>query len=116
MRCGQDSDCNPSSAAGVLFTIIGYKNLPEQYKQIDKNLTFNFTNYDISSLFDVCEVLARRAVYRNGGFTEKGCRGDETFVIAASKPTPEKLQQCWQPDEIAGSKYTQEQLKQITEK
>lgn len=116
MRCGHDSDCNPSNAAGVLFTTIGYKNLPEQYKQVDMNLTFDHTNYDISSLFDVCEVLARRAVYRNGGFTEKGCRGDETFVIAVSKPTPEKLQQCWQPDEIVGNKYTQEQLKQITEK
>ena len=29
-RCGQDSDCNPASAAGVLFTTIGYSKLPEQ--------------------------------------------------------------------------------------
>ncbi len=27
-RCGQDADCNPSSAAGILGTIIGYKKIP----------------------------------------------------------------------------------------
>ena len=26
-RCGQDSDCNPASAAGILFTTIGYSKL-----------------------------------------------------------------------------------------
>jgi hypothetical protein len=116
MQCGQDSDCNPSSAAGVLFTTIGCKNLPEKYKQVNQNSTFNFTNYDISSLYDVCEILARRAVYRNGGFTEKSKSGEEVFMIASSEPKPEKFEQCWQPGEIAGSKYTPEQMKLITEK
>lgn len=26
-RCGQDSDCNPSSAAGILGVMMGYKNI-----------------------------------------------------------------------------------------
>ena len=30
-RCGQDSDCNPSSSAGVLFTTIGFSNLPARF-------------------------------------------------------------------------------------
>ena len=25
MRCGQDSDCNPSNAGGILFTTIGFR-------------------------------------------------------------------------------------------
>ncbi|MHC4423159.1 MAG: ADP-ribosylglycohydrolase family protein, partial [Planctomycetota bacterium] len=32
MRCGQDSDCNPSSAAGILFTSMGYSNVPSRFK------------------------------------------------------------------------------------
>ena len=31
MRCGQDSDCNPSTAAGVLFTSFGMANVPPQF-------------------------------------------------------------------------------------
>jgi hypothetical protein len=30
-RCGQDSDCNPSNSGGVLFTTIGFKNLPDKF-------------------------------------------------------------------------------------
>jgi len=32
MRCGQDSDCNPSNAAGVLGTALGYAALPDKFK------------------------------------------------------------------------------------
>jgi hypothetical protein len=31
-RAGQDSDCNPSNACGILGTMIGYKGIPEQWK------------------------------------------------------------------------------------
>jgi hypothetical protein len=30
-----DSDCNPSSAAGVLFTTLGFSNVPERFKQLN---------------------------------------------------------------------------------
>ena len=29
-RCGQDSDCNPASAGGILGTMLGYSNIPEE--------------------------------------------------------------------------------------
>ena len=32
-RAGQDSDCNPSSAAGILGAIIGYSKIPAFWKQ-----------------------------------------------------------------------------------
>ena len=31
-RCGQDSDCNPSSAGGILGTILGYSAIPDEWK------------------------------------------------------------------------------------
>ena len=32
-RGGQDSDCNPSSAAGVLFTTLGFSKLPDRFSK-----------------------------------------------------------------------------------
>ena len=32
-RCGQDNDCNPSNAAGVLGCILGYEGIPEIYRR-----------------------------------------------------------------------------------
>ena len=32
-RCGQDSDCNPSSAVGVLGVFKGFKAFPEEYRR-----------------------------------------------------------------------------------
>ena len=32
-RCGQDSDCNPASAAGILGAILGYNRIPDQWKR-----------------------------------------------------------------------------------
>lgn len=30
-RCGQDSDCNPASAGGILGTILGYSRIPDYW-------------------------------------------------------------------------------------
>ena len=30
-RCGQDSDCNPSTAGGILGTMLGYSNIPDYW-------------------------------------------------------------------------------------
>jgi ADP-ribosylglycohydrolase len=32
-RCGQDSDCNPASAGGILGTMMGHSNIPELWKK-----------------------------------------------------------------------------------
>jgi hypothetical protein len=32
MRCGRDSDCNPSNSVGILGTALGFKNSPEEGK------------------------------------------------------------------------------------
>ena len=31
-RCGQDADCNPSTAGGILGTILGYDKIPAYWK------------------------------------------------------------------------------------
>ncbi len=96
IRCGLDSDCNPSSAAGVLFTTIGFANLPQRFKSaLDPNKKFNYTSYNFPSLVAVCEKLARQTVYRADGKIEKGANGGEVFVIPIVEPKPGKLEQSW---------------------
>ncbi|MBP5320430.1 MAG: ADP-ribosylglycohydrolase family protein, partial [Kiritimatiellae bacterium] len=55
MRGGFDSDCNPSSAAGPLFTSIGFSNLPARFtEKLDLKRKFSFTAYSVPELMAVC--------------------------------------------------------------
>jgi len=113
-RCGQDSDCNPSSAGGILFTTIGYSNIPERFKSaLDPKGKFSHTPYNFDSLVAVCEKLARQAVVKAGGRIKKDARGREVFVIPGKKATPPKLEQCWKPGPIANSRFTPEERDKI---
>ncbi|MHC4436998.1 MAG: ADP-ribosylglycohydrolase family protein, partial [Planctomycetota bacterium] len=104
-RCGQDSDCNPSNSAGILFTTIGFKNLPDKFKsELNPEGKFSHTPYNFPTLVKVCEKLVRESVIREGGKIEKDSDGREIFVIPVKKPKPGKLEQCWEPGPIANSK------------
>jgi hypothetical protein len=113
-RCGQDSDCNPSNAAGVLFTTIGFSNLPEKFTAaLDTKAKFSHTPYNFTSLVKTCEKLARQAVKRSGGHIEKNQSGQDIFVIPAMKPKPAKLEQCWKPAPIKSSRFTKKEMAKI---
>jgi len=114
-RCGQDSDCNPSNAGGILFTTIGFENLPDKFKSaLNPEGKFSHTPYNFPTLVKVCEKLVRQAVVRSGGRFKKGANGKESFVIPVRKPRPSKLEQCWEPGPIANSRFTEEQMAKIT--
>ena len=113
-RCGQDSDCNPSNSAGVLFTTMGFKNLPDKFKSaLNPEGKFSHTHYNFPILVKVCEQLARQAVKRAGGRIEKNKNGHKVFVIPVRKPKPSKFEQCWQPGPAANSKFTTKEMTQI---
>ena len=116
MRCGQDSDCNPSNAAGILATSLGLENLPEKYKiGIDDTTKFSYTAYDFPSLLKVCEALSRDAVVRAGGRIEKNPDGIEELVIPVQKPVVAPLEQCWDAGEIKEDvNFTKEEMEKIT--
>lgn len=111
MRCGQDSDCNPSSAAGILFTAMGLDNVPDKFTSaLDPEGVFSHTEYSFKRLIEVCEMLARDAVVRAGGRIETAADGTETFVIPRKKAKPTPLEQSWSPGPIADSRYTDEEM------
>lgn len=114
LRGGQDSDCNPSSSAGVLFTTIGFSKLPDQYsKKLDNEKIFSYTAYNFPKLLDACEKLARQCILAEGGRIEKDADGEEIFVIPVKKAKPLPLELSWAPGPIANSKFTEKELAQI---
>ncbi|MCA9425661.1 MAG: ADP-ribosylglycohydrolase family protein [Candidatus Omnitrophica bacterium] len=116
-RCGHDSDCNPSSAAGVLFTTLGYSNIPERFKSaLDEKTTFSYTTYNFPALVQVCEKLAREAVISAGGKIETTPDEGEVFVIPAQEPNPAPVEKSWEPGPITESRFTAEELSKIQTK
>jgi len=113
-RCGQDSDCNPSNAAGVIFTTLGFSKLPDKFtEKLDYTTKFSYTAYDIPGLLAVCEKLTRQAVIREGGRIERDASGAEVFVIPAKKPVPPPLTQSWAPSPLTDSLFTDEEMAKI---
>lgn len=114
MRCGQDSDCNPSNAAGVLFETFGFTRIPQRYiKVIDNETRFHFTAYNLPELLAVCEKLTREILVREGGWIEKDAAGEEVFVIPVKEPVPSPLEWTYAPSPIAGSLFTDAERAQI---
>jgi hypothetical protein len=69
-RAGYDSDCNPSNAAGILGTMLGYSNIPDYWKQgLDRVEDRNFVYTDMSLLdvYDTGYGHALQMIERNGG-------------------------------------------------
>lgn len=114
MRCGQDSDCNPSSAAGVLFTTVGYSNLPERFvSALDVEEKFSFTEYSFPMLIDVCEQFAIEAVKRAGGRVELNADGEKELVIPIATAVPSALEQSWEPGPVSDVTFSKAELRQI---
>ncbi len=114
-RCGQDSDCNPSNAGGVLFTTIGFKNLPEKFTSaLNPEGKFSHTPYNFPMLVEVSKKLVRQSVVRVGGRMETDAEGREVFVIPIREPQPGRLEQCWEAGPIANSRFTQAEMAKIT--
>ncbi|MHC4728839.1 MAG: ADP-ribosylglycohydrolase family protein, partial [Planctomycetota bacterium] len=113
-RCGQDSDCNPSNAAGVLFTTIGLSNLPDRFTSgLNPEGKFSHTPYTFPKLIEVSKKLVRQAIKSRGGHIEKDTDGQEVFVIPVKEPKPGRFEQCWEPGPIANRRFTENERKKI---
>ena len=116
-RCGSDSDCNPSSSAGVLFTSMGLAKLPPRYyAKLDETKIFSYTAYDFPRLMAVCDKLARQVLVKAGGRIETNSRGEEIFAIPVKKPAPSAFEDIKNPGPIAGSLFTEGEKALILEK
>lgn len=93
-RCGQDSDCNPSSAAGVLGVMQGYRRIPEKFKaeipQLE-NRKFDYTDYSFNDIVKSTEARALQVIAMTGGQVDAA-----EVVIQLQPPQAPALEQ-WSP-------------------
>ena len=74
-RCGQDSDCNPATVAGVLGVMKGYSNIPEFWRaplsEIE-SLNFSGTDVSLEKAYSMSFRQALEMVRRAGGKVADG--------------------------------------------
>ena len=93
-RCGQDSDCNPATAGGILGVMLGYDGIGEEWtRSIELVDTIKFP-YTESSMMDVYAMGMRHAkqVVENAG----GEVTDENYIIPRVKIEPVALEQSFE--------------------
>jgi hypothetical protein len=69
-RCGQDSDCNPASAAGILGAMIGYRAIPEKWSKglgLIEDLDFKYTTISLNDAYGLSFRHALEVIKRYGG-------------------------------------------------
>lgn len=69
-RCGQDSDCNPATAAGILGVMVGYKNIPDFWKPaIEKveDVLFPYSELSLRQIYDLSYKHALQQIETGGG-------------------------------------------------
>lgn len=74
-RCGQDSDCNPASAAGILGVMNGWSGIPDKWKPaIEKceDIDFPYTSISLNKIYDLNLKLIGDVVRRDGGTVADG--------------------------------------------
>jgi hypothetical protein len=83
-RAGQDADCNPSTAGGVLGTILGYNNIPAKWKlglKEIEDMNFSYTTLSLNGVYALSYKHALEMIKRNGGTVE-----DDFVVIKPQSP------------------------------
>jgi hypothetical protein len=74
-RAGQDADCNPSSAGGILGTMIGYDRIPDYWKKGlagSEDINFKYTTISLNKVYEIGYKHAIENIQRNGGKAEGG--------------------------------------------
>ena len=93
-RCGQDSDCNPSSAAGILGVVRGFQRIPVSFKSEFPGLTdrkFAFTEYSFDDIVRSTETRALEVIRRSRGKVTQ-----EMVQVPFQSPKPARLE-IWNP-------------------
>lgn len=92
-RCGQDSDCNPASAGGILATMIGYSNIPEKWmanlREVEDR-DFAYTTISLNKTYDMSYRHALQMIERGGGKV-----GENDVTISVQKPSEVRFEECF---------------------
>ncbi|MBZ5857241.1 ADP-ribosylglycohydrolase family protein [Flavihumibacter profundi] len=92
-RCGQDADCNPSSAGGILGTILGYNKIPDYWKKGLKDaeqIDFKYTSTSLADVYEIGYKHALQNIAKNGGDISK-----DVISLPYEAPKAVKLEQSF---------------------
>jgi len=93
-RCGQDSDCNPASAGGILGAFIGYDKIPEYWmknlREVE-DMDFAYTDISLNKTYRMSFNQALQMIERNGGKVD-----GEQVTIACQQPKPVRYEKAFE--------------------
>ncbi len=92
-RCGQDADCNPSSAGGILGAILGYEKIPAYWKQglaEAEDIDFKYTTFSLNDVYATGTKHALAVIQKNGGTIS----GDKV-TIKLQAPAPVRYEKSF---------------------
>jgi len=93
-RCGQDSDCNPATAAGILGVILGYEKIPSFWKpalEEAEGLKFPYMDITLNEVYDLTFKHALQLIEQNGGQV-----GEDSVTIKTQQPQAVRLEQSFE--------------------
>jgi len=94
-RAGQDSDCNPSSAAGILGVMLGYDRIPERWKGGIPRIAatkFRYTSYSFDEITRSTVSRALKVIEGVGG------KVTSTEVLVPRQPPRAPALEQWAVD------------------
>jgi len=93
-RCGQDADCNPSTAGGILGTILGYDKIPAYWKMGLKEaegIDFKYTTMSLAGVYEIGFKHALQNIEKNGGKIN-----GQNLTIMVQQPVAVKFEKSFQ--------------------
>jgi len=97
MRCGMDSDCNPSNAAGILGCMLGASRIPDKWKKPMKDFLINKSLKKIypkeisrRDIVNSTAEIGKEMVIKNRGKFE-----NNTLYIPYQTPMPAPFEQSY---------------------
>jgi len=101
-RAGQDADCNPSSAGGILGTMLGYDKIPAYWRDGLKraeDIDFKYTTISLNKVYNIGMKHALQIIQRNGGSVST-----DNVTIAVQQPKAVRFEKSF-PDMYPTSKH-----------
>ncbi len=92
-RSGQDADCNPSTAGGIVGTMLGYNNIPDYWKislKEAESIDFKYTTVSLEKVYELSFKHALEMIEKNGGKEE----GDNA-IIKTQIPAQVRFEVCF---------------------
>jgi hypothetical protein len=100
-RCGQDSDCNPATAAGILGAMTGYDAIPQKWAAglpAIEDLDFKYTTISLNEVYTLSLKHALELIESNGGEV-----GEEDIRIRIQQARPVPMEQNFTGYQLAGN-------------